>query len=274
MAQRGDEHRMVFDIRGRRRHVVKFVYAILAILMALSLFLVTGIGNIGSLFGSGSSSGSPAAAFEEQAERIETRLRKEPQNEDLLMSLARTRATAANTLISTGATESTSGFEEVRGELNQAADAWSKYLKATNEPSPGGAQVMAPALFSLAQASRSSKEAEENVKAAAEAEEIVAKARPSLNSWSTLAEYLVFTGDYKGAKEATEKAAKYANTKFERESLENKFAELEKSAREFQKGLKEEEKAKTEAAKAEAAGGTGATGTNPLNGVGGTPLGE
>ena len=31
MAQGNKEHRMVFDIRGRRRHVVKVVYAILAV---------------------------------------------------------------------------------------------------------------------------------------------------------------------------------------------------------------------------------------------------
>ena len=47
-----DEHRMVFDIRGKRRHVVKFVYAILAILMGASLFLVTGAVSLGSLFDS------------------------------------------------------------------------------------------------------------------------------------------------------------------------------------------------------------------------------
>ncbi len=57
MAQ--DEHRMVFDIRGRRRHVVKAVYAILAILMAASLFLVTGVFNPNTLFGT--SSGESAA---------------------------------------------------------------------------------------------------------------------------------------------------------------------------------------------------------------------
>ena len=51
---------MVFDIRGRRRHVVKFVYAILAILMAASLFLVTGVFNPNSIFGT-SSSGESAA---------------------------------------------------------------------------------------------------------------------------------------------------------------------------------------------------------------------
>lgn len=270
MAQRNDEHRMVFDIRGRRRHVVKFVYAILAILMALSLFLVTGAVNLGSLFGSSSSSSNPAVAFEEQAQRIEVKLKKEPESEDLLASLARTRATAANTLINSGAAESSEGIEEVRGQLNEAAEAWAKYLKTTSEPNAGAAGIMSTALFTLAQASRTSKEAQENLVAAGEAEEIVAAARPSINSWSTLAQYLAFSGDYKGAKEATEKGAKYANTKFERESLENKLTELEKTGREFQKGLKEEEKAKTESAKAEAGAGG-----NPLNSLGGgTPLGE
>ena len=52
MASGDGEHRMVFDIRGRRRHVVKVVYAILAVLMGLSLFLVTGAVNIGSIFNS------------------------------------------------------------------------------------------------------------------------------------------------------------------------------------------------------------------------------
>jgi hypothetical protein len=269
MAQRNDEHRMVFDIRGRRRHVVKFVYAILAILMALSLFLVTGAVNLGSLFGSSSSSSNPSKTFEEQAERIEVKLRKEPESEDLLASLARARATAGSTLLSSGAAEGSDGVEEIRSQYNQAADAWAKYLKATDEPSPGAAQIMAPAFFTLAEASRTSKEAEENLEAAAGAEEILTEARPSINSWSTLAEYRVFAGDYKGAKEANTEAAKFANTKFERESLENKLDELEKNARSFQKSLKEEEKAKTESAKAEAG-----SGGNPLNGLNGTPLGE
>ena len=68
MAQGSNEHRMVFDIRGRRRHVVKVVYAILAILMAASLFLVTGAINIGSILGT-SSSGESAASEPRKAGR-------------------------------------------------------------------------------------------------------------------------------------------------------------------------------------------------------------
>ena len=43
------ERRMLFDIRGRRKHVVRVVYAILALLMGASLFLVVGPVNLGSL---------------------------------------------------------------------------------------------------------------------------------------------------------------------------------------------------------------------------------
>ena len=84
----GDERRMVFDIRGRRRVAVKVVYAVLAVLMGASLFLVVGPVNIGELFNEGSSSSSEAAKqFEQQAERIERKLAKDPDNPALLLDL-------------------------------------------------------------------------------------------------------------------------------------------------------------------------------------------
>ena len=64
------ERRMVFDIRGRRKHVVRVVYAILALLMGASLFLVVGPFNIGNLVGNGSSTNA-SQILNEQAERIE-----------------------------------------------------------------------------------------------------------------------------------------------------------------------------------------------------------
>ena len=42
------ERRMLFDIRGRRKNVVKVVYGILAVMMGASLFLVVGPVNLGS----------------------------------------------------------------------------------------------------------------------------------------------------------------------------------------------------------------------------------
>lgn len=249
MAQGDKEHRMVFDLRGRRRYVVKVSYAILAILMALSLFLVTGAVNLGSLFGTSSSSQTAVKGFEEQAGRLEKKLAKSPGDEGLLAGLTRTRVNIANSMITNGAGESQSGVEEVKQQLAQVSEDWSQYQKATSKPSPGLAIQVAPALFQLAELSVGGDAALENVKAAAEAQKAVAEGRPSLNSWSTLAIYTLFTQDFKAANAAIEKATKYAHTKFERETIENKFDEVEKNAKKFGKQLKLEEAAKSKSGK-------------------------
>ena len=93
-----------------------------------------------------------------------------------------------------------------------------------------------------------------NVKAATEAQEIVAKARPSINSLSTLAIDQAFSQEYKAASKSIEEATKFASTKFERESLENKYEEVEKQAKEFAKGLKAEEAAAKSNGKSSKAG--------------------
>src|SRR3954451_21996896 len=107
MAQGGDKHRMVFDIRGKRKHVVRVVYAILAVLMGASLFLVVGPVNIGSRIGNSTTSSDAAKIFDERAERIERQLRKTPQDESLQLALIRTRinggTAAAETDPTTGA---------------------------------------------------------------------------------------------------------------------------------------------------------------------------
>ena len=270
MAQGSKEHRMVFDIRGRRGRVVKVVYAILAILMGLSLFLVTGALNVGSILGTSSSGESATQSLEDQATRIEAKLAKTPGDEDMLLNLTRTRINVANTMITNGAGESQGGFEEVKHELALASEDWSKYLDAAAEPSAGLAVQVAPAMFQLAGISGSGEESLENVKVASEAQEIVAAARPSLNSLSTQAIYQAFAQEFKAANKSLEEAIKFANTKFEREQLENKFKEEEESAKEFGKGLKAEK----EAAQSNKSGGGKEALENPLNsGLGGTSLG-
>ena len=176
MAQGSKEHRMVFDIRGRRRYVVKVVYALLAILMAASLFLVTGAINLNSIFGTASSGESATKSFEEQATRIEAKLAKTPEDEDLLLNLTRTRVNIANSMITNGAGESEADLvQEVKQELAQMSEDWSKYLKVADEPSPGLAIQVQPALFQVAELSSSSAEAMENLVAANEAQEILAE---------------------------------------------------------------------------------------------------
>jgi hypothetical protein len=275
MASGGKEHRMVFDIRGRRKHVVKVVYAILAVLMGASLFLVVGPVNIGEIFSNSSSgSGEAAKPFEEQAERLEVKLRKEPESEQLLQALARAQVSAGNSLLSLEPTED--DLVKALQQYQQASNSWAEYLKATKEPSAGTAQLVAPALVTLAERSRSLQEALSNIDAAAEAQQIVAKQRPSLNSYSTLALYTYFTGDFAAAEKAEAAAMKQTNEKFEREELTKQMGEVKERAKKFQQEVK-----KTEAAeKAAAKGNKGnpeslENPTSPLSGAfGGGGLGE
>lgn len=243
MAKKDGERRMVFDTGGRRRGVVKVVYAILAVLMGLSLLLVVGPAPLQDIFGVENEVSRAADQFEEQAERTEQKLRKGSEDPALLLSLTRARINAGNSLASanpeTGEIEYT---PESRQQLEAASEAWSKYLKATGQPNPGGAQLMAQALFGLAQTSRTGGEAEVNLRAAAKAQQIVADTRPNLGSLSTLAIYRYYSFDYKGAAQARKKAATYANTKFERENLGKELDQISKRGHEFEKQLAEFEK--------------------------------
>lgn len=252
---------MVFDTGGRRRGVVKVVYAILAVLMGLSLLLVVGPAPLQDIFGVENEVSRASDQFEDQAERTEQKLKKDSEDPALLLALTRARINAGNSLATanseTGAIEYT---PESRNQLEAANAAWSKYLKATDEPNSGGAQLMAQALFALAQTSRTGGEAEANLRAAAKAQEIVAGDRPSLGSLSTLAIYRYYSFNYKGAEEARRKAAAYANTKFERENLGKELDQISKRGHEFEKQLAEIEK---EAKKARENGEPGLS--NPLS---------
>jgi len=251
---------MVFDIRGRRKHVVKFVYAILALLMGASLFLVVGPVNIGSLLGNNESSNA-SAALVEQAEKVERKVNKDPENPELLAALTKSRISAGNSMAElnseTGAAELS---PEGRVQLEKGSEAWSRYLKATDEPAAGLAQLVAPTLFTLAATASTDGEVSTNVKAAAKAQKIVAEQRPSKGSLATLATYQLYSFDYSGAKQSQQEAEKFANTKFERENLGNELEATEKRAREFEKQLQEIEK---EAKKARQEGKSSLA--NPLN---------
>lgn len=264
MSSNDGERRMVFDLRGRRKNAVRVVYAILAVLMGASLFLLGGAGGIGDLFGGGGGSATDAAKqYEQQAEKIERQLRKQPNDPELLRALTRQQVYAGNALSlqdpQTGEVQLTN---ESRPLLQSASESWSQYLKATDEPSSATAQLMAPALFSLAQSSVAPGEIQANLGAAAEAQAILADTRPSIGTLSTLAIYQYYAFDWAGAKKSGDRARGYATSKFERKSLENRLDEVEKNARAFQKQLTEYNKANKGRGKESL--------ENPLGGLGGS----
>jgi hypothetical protein len=275
VASGGDEHRMLFDIRGRRKTAVKVVYAILAVLMGLSLFLVVGPLNIGQIFNSESSSGSAAKQFEEQAERAEAKLRKDPGNPDWLLALTRAQVNEGNAQVNVTSTGGQELTPEAMQSYQQASQTWSEYLASSKKPSSGLALLMSPVLLRVAEyGSRSYTEAQRNIEAAADAQQIVAEQRPSLNSYSTLALYRTFTGDFAAAETAKKKALGFTKEKSERELVEGQLEEAKKNAEKFQQQRKKAEKEGKKAAKAGA--GTPGVEGNPLGGAlgGGASLGE
>jgi len=250
VAKGKDEHKMLFDLRGGRRgQVVKVVYALLAVLMGLSLFLVIGGFNLAELFNDSTSTGDAAKPYEEQAERIQVKLKKDPDNPDLLLSLTRTQVNTGNTQVTVEPGGQQAFTPEAVQAYEEADQTWSEYLKATDEPNVSLALLMAPTLLKLAEFSRSYPEAETNVQAATEAQQIVAKERPSVNAFTTLAYYTYFTGDFAAAEKAEKEAKKLATGKTQVQEIDKQLSEIEKNARRY---LAAKEKAEKEA---KAAGG-------------------
>lgn len=261
------ERRMVFDTRGRRKHVIRVVYAILAILMGTSLFLVVGPVNIGALIGNQTSSGDAAKVFEEQAERIEGRLRKDPADEALLLALTRSRINAAG---AQAETDPTTGAQtqtpESLNELEAAAQAWGRYLKQSGgEANPAAAGLVASTFLSAAESATSFRESEEFIATAAAAQKIAAEQRPSLGTLSALAIDQYFNGEFAAGDASTKQAAAKAPSKTEGKSVEKQLALYRKNAEKFAKQKKELNKVEREASKEQL--------NNPFSGLGGSSSG-
>lgn len=260
---------MLFDIRGRRKHVVRVVYAILALLMGASLFLVVGPFNIGNLIGNGSSTSNAANILREQAERTEQKLHREPENEQLLIALSRARINAANALTEvsseTGATTYTA---EGRRELELGIEAWNTYLKQTKEPKASLALVASRGYFGLAESSRGLEEAIENVEGAARAQRVAAEAQPSIGTLTTLAIYEYYAGDFAAGDKAVKEAEAKTTSKAEAKEIGKQMSEYRKRGKAF-------EAQKKEIAKQEKAQGKERL-QNPLGGLSGSTgsLGE
>lgn len=251
MASSG-ERRLVFDTRGKRKHVIRVVYAILALLMGASLFLVVGPVNIGALLGNSSSGSSASQVLDEQAERIEKRLAKTPDDEQLLLALTRARIGAGNAqLEGTSETEVPVVTVGAREDFEAASRAWNRYLKQVgDEPSATAAQLVASTFFQMAESgSTSLGEIKANVEKAAAAQRIAAAEQPSLGSLSNLAIYEYFSGNFAAGDKATKQVAAKAPSKAEAKNIEKQLAEYRKRAAQFQKGAKQAAKQEQKASK-------------------------
>jgi hypothetical protein len=232
------ERRMLFDTRGRRKNVVRVVYAVLALLMGGSLFLTVGPFSIGELFSTGTSSNA-SEVFDEQVERIEGRVTKNPQDEALLLALTRAQISAGNSRLEVSAESEAAQpvTPAAREEYDRALSSWNRYLKqAGDEPNPAAAQLVAATFFSVAErGSTSIADLESNIATAAQAQKIAAEQTPNVGSLSALAIYEFYDGKYAAGDKATKQAAARASSKPEAKSIEKQLAEYRKGAKQFEK---------------------------------------
>jgi uncharacterized protein involved in type VI secretion and phage assembly len=261
----GGERRMLFDIRGRRKHVVRFVYAILALLMGGSLFLVVGPVNLASLIGNSNTATSETTKlFQERAERLERELRKDPTDEDKQLSLVRTRLQGGQAAAAGAERNGEAPGAESREEFEAATAAWDVYEKQAGRKnaSPTVAQLVAGAWFSLASNPTAAfEEAFESVEEAARVQKIYAGAKQTASAYTTLAAYQLITGNFKEGNVSGKKAEGLATSKAQRK-------EVEKNLKELRKQGKQNLKAKKEIAKAEKGKGKEKL-ENPFGGLGG-----
>jgi hypothetical protein len=255
---------MLFDIRGRRKHVVRVVYAILALLMGASLFLVVGPFNIGNLVGN-SSTTNASQVLDEQAERVERKLRTEPDSETLLAALTRTRISAGNALTEVSPeTGAKIVSPEGRQEFEQAAATWNLYLKKADSVSPSVAPLMATAYFTLAETSPGFEEVVANIGKAATTQSLAAEVLPTVHSLSTLAIYQYYAGNFKAGDEAARKAEAKV-PKAEAKEVKKEMGQWRSRAKAFQTQKQEFAKQEKEQGKESL--------QNPFGGLGGVSPG-
>lgn len=224
---------MLFDIRGRRKHVVRVVYAILALLMGASLFLVVGPVNIGGLIGN-STSTEASKVLDEQAERVEAKLRREPNNPNLWLALARTRVAAGNALVEANPqTGEPVVNAEAKQDFDRATEAWNLYLgKSDGEANPSAALLIANTYFTMARSGIAVEEIAADLDGAAAAQRLAVKARPSVGLLTTLATYEYFTGNFKAADKAGEEAKNKA-TGQEKKQVEEQLTEYRQRGKQW-----------------------------------------
>jgi hypothetical protein len=256
---------MLFDLRGRRKRVIQVAYAILAVLMAASLFTVVGPFNLGDLFGGGSTD-NVAEPLEDRAAELEQQLRRDPDNEALLLRIIRTRYSAGTARIEVDASGVQTITPEARENYERVADAWDSYLRLKPEPpNAAAAEIAARSLFTLAQSASDATEAQSELEGAAAAQRIAVAARPSLNGYYQLALLEYFSLDF----EAGDAAAAQAEAKAPeaaREQLSTQLVDLRKQAKQFEK--QQQQLAKAQGDQGEQAlenpiGGLAGGGTSP-----------
>jgi hypothetical protein len=276
---------VLFDLQSpRRRRFIRVVFGGLALIFAISfVFLGVGTGGGGfsfsDLFGGGG--GSSSTAFDGDIKDAQAKLAVNPNDTTTLATLVQLQYSAANSNTDSNGAPTSDGVEHLR----EAADAWNKYVKATNgNISPTAAvyalntfDLLARIDFSQARTDTSTTEALADVnaavddwKSAAQAQQVLITKQPkkaTSNSYATLAQYLYLAGDTKGGDQAAAqaKAIKGADAS----TIDSQLKQVQQLGQQLQQAIKQISKQQqTQGATGGGATGGGTSGANPLNGLG------
>jgi len=276
---------LLFDLQSpRRRRVIRVTFGALAAIFAISfVFLGVGTGGGGfsfsDLFGSGGG-GSSANAFDDDIKTAEQQIAVNPADTAALARLVQLQYSAAN------ANTDSNGAPTSEGEqhLQEAADAWNKYVKVSKgNPNPSTAvyalntfDLLARLNFAQARGDTSTADALTDVtaavdswKTAAQAQQILIAAQPNKatpNVYANLAQYLYLAGETQAADQAVAKA-KQGTKGTDASTIDQQFTQIKQLGQQLQAAIKQLTKQQQSQGAAPGAG-AGAGGGNPLSGLG------
>jgi hypothetical protein len=275
---------VLFDLQSpRRRRVIRVTFGALAAIFAISfVFLGVGTGGGGfsfsDLFG-GDSGGNSATAFDDDIKAAEQQLAANPNDTTAQARLVQLQYSAAN------ANTDSNGAPTSEGEqhLQQAADAWNKYVKVSKgNPNPSTAvyalntfDLLARLNFAKARTDTTTSDALTDVNAAvdswrtaAQAQQVLIDSQPNkttANSYANLAQYLYLAGDTKGGDEALAKAKQQKGA--DTSTLDSQFKSIQQLGQQLQTAIQQLTKQQQKSQGAVSGGGA-AGGGNPLSGLG------
>jgi hypothetical protein len=274
---------VLFDLQSpRRRRVIRITFGALAAIFAISfVFLGVGTGGGGfsfsDLFGGGSGSSS-ANAFDDDIKAAEQQIAANPNDATALARLVQLQYSAAN------ANTDSNGAPTSEGEqhLEEAADAWNKYVKVSQgNPNQSTAvyalntfDLLARLNFAKARSDTSTADALTDVtaavdswKTAAQAQQILIDAQPNKatsNVYANLAQYLYLAGETQAADQALAKAKQDAKGS-DASSIDQQFNSIKQLGQQLQTAIQQltKQQQKSQGGVPGAGGGS-----NPLGGLG------
>jgi hypothetical protein len=263
---------MLFDLKGKRKRAVQVTYVILAILFGGSLVLF-GIGSdapgglVDAITGNNPGGGNVSGTFQDQIDRAEKRVRLRPKDDRAWAALSQAEFNLAR---AGGDYDEESGqFSEGAADtLEKATRAWERHLALKpKKPNATVALLMVQAYGGLLRFGRGSPL--DVFEKAADAQEIFAKARPSPNSYYSLAAIRYQIGKIGAGDEAADEAIRRI-PKDQRNVVRSQLEDLRKEGVKAKKELKKSERQAAKAARDARKAGQDPFGTSP----GQTPLGQ